>query len=241
MPRRRRNDPPEEAPADATPPPEVVPQEQARPVLRSTASIDPELDRSIPGADRVVRDVMVRQLEEDSERVQQTFEANRNDSVLGILDAVVAGIKNGTEISSKQEAIAKIILNQEERASLIDQILLTHDYERLANYVKARKVIEDFLLLCAQRGDLSATEALAFMKIIQTETAGLSARIRSGATKVNDIVQLVEKVDYKLHQHGEDLGKKFSKTSPQSREIIRRLAHKLNKASVGPAKDSIND
>jgi len=176
---------------------------------------------------------MHRQLQDGAEAAQAIFQEGQSDPVLKILDKVVQGIKHGTDISENQEEISKLILNQESRAELIDNILLTHDYDRLVKYVRARKVLEDFLLLACQRGDLSATEALAFMKIVMTESETIQHRVKAGATSVKDIINLVSKADYAVQAKEADLTKKFDKTTPQGREIIRRLAHRLNKVQKG--------
>lgn len=242
--RKKREAPVEDTPAAPTVEAEVLPPEPSRPPsagVRATASTSIELEASITGQAAAVRDVMHRQLTDGAEAAQRVFAEGQNDNVLKVLDTVVSGIKNGTDISANQEEISKLILNQESRAELIDNILLTHDYDRLVKYVRARKVLEDFLLLSCQRGDLSATEALAFMKIVMSESETLQNRIKAGATSVKDILGLVNKADFALQVKETELSKKFEKTSPQGREIIRRLAHRLNKVQKGANKQSIPD
>lgn len=246
-PRRRRQKPAVEQPAEQTPPPQIVEAEIVNssqleaPVVtpvRATAASSIELEAALSGQARAVRDVMHRQLQDGAEAATKIYEDGKNDHVLNILDTIVTGIKNGTDISSSQGEISKLILNQESRAELIDNILLTHDYDRLVKYVRARKVLEDFMLLCIQRGDLSATEALAFMKIVMDETKMLQTRVKAGATSIKDVEQLVNKVDFALHAKEAEINKKYDKTSPQGREIIRKLAHALNRVKGGGKPDS---
>jgi hypothetical protein len=220
---------PENGAPSPEPPPEVV-----QPV-RNTASSDFNLEANLNGAARVIRDVMIRQLNDGAAQTSV-------DPILDVLETVVNGIKHGTDISAQEERITKVILNQEQRAELIDNIMLTHDFDRLVQYAKARKVLEDFLLKSAIRGDLSVTEALAFMRIVQTESETLQNRVKSGAHSVKDIVQMIQKVDYTIQRNEQDLAKKYKNTSPQSREVMRRLGHKLNKLGKDKAnKTAIED
>lgn len=211
--------------------------------VRATAASHFDLETALTGAARIMRDVMMRQLNDNPEAAQETFRrSTEGDPVLDVLENVVKGIKHGTDISSHEEQIEKLVLNQEQRAELIDNILLTHDYDRLVKYIKARKVLEDFMLLCAERGDLSVTEALAFMKIVHDESETLQGRVKAGATSIKDVVSMLHKVDYAIQANEKGLQKKFDKTTPQGREIIRRLAHKLQKATHGKVKkESIPD
>jgi hypothetical protein len=142
---------------------------------------------------------------------------------------VVDSIKSGKSITDSHVQIASLINNQEERAKLLDTLLLTHDYDRLVNFLYARKQLEQLLLSAAMRGDLTPTEQLAFMTIVLKETETISQRIRAGANSEKDIMSLLNKVDYTMQVSESDSLKKFKDTTPQGREIIRRLAHRLSK------------
>jgi len=186
------------------------------------------LDSALKGAAKIVRDVVLREL---SSRDVHTVElvSSDKDPVLDVLDHVVNGIKTGSNLTEQYPEIARLVNNQESRAELINNLLLTHDYDRLVKYVRARQSLEKFMFECANRGDLSPTEGLAFMSMVMSETETIYSRVKSGATKINDVVGMLNKIDYTVQQSEKELLNKFKKTTPQGREIVRRLIHKLNK------------
>lgn len=154
-----------------------------------------------------------------------------NDPVLSVLDAVVNGIVHGSEVKNQQANIEKLISGQESRAELIDQLMLTHDYTRLLAFAKARAKLEQFMLACANRDDLSPMETLAISKYITDELKSLEGRVKAGSTSVGDFMQLMSKIDYTVSLNQRELEKKLSTTTPQGREIIRRAAYKLGQLS----------
>lgn len=155
-----------------------------------------------------------------------------DDVVLDTLDQVIESLKTGREITGLRDRIAQMVTNQESRAELISNMAMTHDFDRLSRYMRARASLEDILLNAAVDRTLSPTQALAFLKITQEQSEIILNRIRAGATNIQDLLSLLNKADYALQLQDAELQKKFSNTSPQGREIIRRLAHRLNKAAA---------
>jgi len=155
-----------------------------------------------------------------------------DDAVLDTLDEVIDSLKTGREISGLRERIAQLVTNQESRAELVSNMAMTHDFDRLSRYMRARASLEDILLTAAIDRSLSPTQALAFLKITQEQSEIILNRVRAGANNIQDLLSLLNKADYALQLQDEELAKKFSNTSPQGREIIRRLAHRLNKVAA---------
>jgi hypothetical protein len=153
------------------------------------------------------------------------------DMVLDTLDEVINSLKTGREITGLRERIAQLVTNQESRAELVSNMVMTHDFDRLARYMRARASLEDILLKAAVDRTLTPTQALAFLKIAQEQSEIILNRVRAGATNIQDLLSLLNKADYALQVQDAELAKKFSNTSPQGREIIRRLVHHLNKAA----------
>jgi hypothetical protein len=154
------------------------------------------------------------------------------DAVLDTLDEVIDSLKTGREISGLRERIAQLVTNQESRAELVSNMAMTHDFDRLSRYMRARASLEDILLTAAVDRSLTPTQALAFLKITQEQSEIILNRVRAGATNIQDLLSLLNKADYALQVQDAELAKKFSNTSPQGREIIRRLAHRLNKVAA---------
>lgn len=178
----------------------------------------------------VNREALTKVSETFSDRSDKTLvKTTEDDRVLATLQRVVDGINGGKNLSSDISEIAQLISHQEDRAELIDNLMLTHDYSRLIRYVKARDHLENFLLDCAMRGDLSPAEALAFQKLVMDESSKIMDRVKSGATSVKDIIGLMNKVDYTVTLSEKQLQRQFAKTTPQGREVVRRLTHRLAK------------
>lgn len=213
------------------------------------------LESCLNGAGRIVRDVMERQWRDRSAQatVQQISSSNLPsnavtvvvlddaatpltpppaapaDEVLQTLQRLISGLQQGGDISHLKDELAKYVLNQESRAELVTNLVMTHDYNRLNNYMHARASLENILLQAATGSRLTPTQALAFLKIVQEESEIILNRVRAGATNVKDIVGLLNKADFALQTREGELAKKFASTTPQGREIVRRMAHRLRK------------
>jgi hypothetical protein len=155
-----------------------------------------------------------------------------NDDVLDTLDHVIEALKTGREITGLRERIAQLITNQESRAELISNLTLTHDFDRLKRYLRARAALEDMMLRAVTEQSLSPVDVLEFLNVIQEQSEKILNRVQSSATNIQDLTALLNKADYAVQTHDAELAKKFSNTSPQGREIIRRLAHRLYKLSA---------
>lgn len=229
-----------------------MPENQEDPVqlglFNPPAASDLSVD-AIRGAIGQVHNVIVRQLDarfQDARvqvEIEREIEEAKADTVLNTLSKVVGSIKTGESITDDtRESVTKLISNQEDRAELIQNLLLTHQYDRLVRYTKIRDHLERVMLACAKRGDLTAAEALAFMKITMEQTDSISSEVKAGATSVQDLMGMLNKVDFAVQISEKELEKKFANTSPQGREIVRRLATRLSKAAKGkPSKSSIKD
>lgn len=156
---------------------------------------------------------------------------NEKDPTLEVLNTVVQGIKNGTDLAPVYTQIARLINNQEERATLVNNLSLTHEYERKIEYMKARWALERYMFQLIATGKLKPHECMAFMRLIQEEEKVIDSTVKAGGTSPNDIMTMLNKVDFTFQMKQEELENKFKNTTPQGREIVRRLSYKLLKAS----------
>lgn len=188
------------------------------------------MDHSIGAVARVIRDAVVRDVENHPEHYFDLLDApNKADPAVLALEKVVHGINTGAPLSKSYGEIERLVSNQQDRAELFDNLLMAHDFTRLVGFLKARSRVENVLLAVAERGELTATESIAFLEMMNTQIGKIQTRIRSGAVANNDIMGLLAKVDFVMQQGEEDLEAKFAKSPPQSREIMRRLATRLAK------------
>lgn len=153
------------------------------------------------------------------------------DPILDAIERVIDGFKKGESLEPIRDKVRKLITAQESRAELVQSMMVMHDLDRLPKFLSARRSIETFLTQCAQRSDLSPAEGLAFLKLIQDEIVNIGNSVRSRAASVRDVEDLVDKADFVAQLSDEQIIKKFEKTSPLGREIIRKVSFRILKAA----------
>lgn len=151
--------------------------------------------------------------------------------VLGTMLKLVDGIKGGEKLTELTKEVTQYVANQEARSELLSNLALTHDFERSVKYAIVRDKLESYLLSLAANDRLTPSQSIMFLKIVQEEADNIAARVRAGANPVNDVVALLNRADFATQMEDEELQKKFAGTTPQGREIVRRLAYKLAKAT----------
>ena len=107
--------------------------------------------------------------------------------------------------------------------------------------LKVRAKVTNKLIKCAERDDLTPAEALACHKIFGDEITSIRSYLKDySAGPLKDVEGLLEKIDFNDSSNLRELAKKFEKTTPQGRELIRRLLHeikmKIEKAQVAEEK-----
>lgn len=143
---------------------------------------------------------------------------------LDVFDAIVDGINNGTDLSAEFPRLSRLIHAQEQRSEVIKQLLLTHDYGRLAKAVRARDRLEETLYTQAMNDELLPAERVILLEKLETVITASQRRIGAESTTVHDIESLLEKIDYTTEAAGAGLRNKFKGTSAQGREVVRKLA-----------------
>lgn len=143
---------------------------------------------------------------------------------LDVFDRIVDGINQGTDLSDEFPRLARLIYAQESRSAVITQLLLTHDYSRLAKAVRARDRLEESLFVSAMNDDLLPAERVLLLEKLETIVTASQRRIGAESTSIQDIESLLEKIDYSTEAAGATLRKKFAGTSAQGREVVRKLA-----------------
>jgi len=171
----------------------------------------------------------------------ETSEQDQFDPVIDTMQAVVEGIVAGRDISSYRGKIERLISNQESRAELIDNLILTHDYTRLLKFIKTRSKLEDSLLELAETENLTPHEKMVLLRYVSDEAKFLGNKVKAGSSSVKDILGLLNRVDFHVQVSQKELEKRLSTTSPQGREIVRRTAYRLLKLSGSAQRNSVPD
>ena len=193
------------------------------------------LERELSGCARVVRDVLVRTLLnqqallEDGQQPAPPPPYTTKSPALDMLEVVVDATKTGKDIQPHYDTLNRIVANHEERSEIISNLLLARDEERIPLLLRAHQRLEDLLLLAVEQGNLDPTEAMAFFKLMKDEIEGITDRVRGSTVGVKDVMTLLTKIDYTVQSKDKQLAKKFAKTSPQGREIVRRILFKFQR------------
>jgi hypothetical protein len=143
--------------------------------------------------------------------------------VTDLLNVIVHGIQTGEDFSGTYPTIARLVNNQEHRAKLVDQLTLVDDYRRAAAFIELRNELETELISAARNNLLHPSERLVLLKMTDDRLKDIQNRISGSAVDIQDVLSLLQKANYAVEMKGDALKKKFITTSPQGREIIRKL------------------
>ena len=157
-------------------------------------------------------------------------ELSTDNPTLAVLQDMVEGMKAGESLEDLRVPLLQLTGNQEERAKLVRSLMLTHDYSRLSNYLILRDKLEQLMLGFAVGGQLSPAEGLSFLRTVREEISTIQGSVTEGATSSGDVTTLLNKVSFAAKAHEDILSKKI-KSSPQNRELVRKLIFRLSKLS----------
>ena len=134
----------------------------------------------------------------------------------------------GSNLGPLKEDFLKLFSSLDEKNALCDAMLMLYDKQRLFSLLMARAHITSNLIKCAEREDLTPAEELAFFKIFGDEVTSIRESLKEfSAAPLKDVEALLEKIDSNDAGNLRDLAKQFEVTTPQGREIIRRVLYKL--------------
>ena len=130
----------------------------------------------------------------------------------------------GSNLGPLKEDFLKLFSSLDEKNALCDAMLMLYDKQRLFSLLKARARVASYLIKCSERQDLTPAEELAFYKIFGDDVASIRASLKEfSAEPLKNIEALLEKIDSNDAGNLRELAKKYERTTPQGREIIRRL------------------
>lgn len=179
------------------------------------------LEKALSPAARVVVDIYNRGL---------AVSSRPKNAVTSVMREIVAGIEEGKDIRETYSAIGRLIHNNEQRANVINQLLMTNDFRRATELTEARDQLEFELIQAAKRNDLTAEERLVLMKMLDEQLKMVSGRLAAGAQPVQDLIGLMQKINFAAQHDDRALQQRFAQTSPQGREIIRKLVTTMGRA-----------
>ena len=153
------------------------------------------------------------------------------DEAVDALKRVLRGITAGEDLKDSEPMIARLVANQEARAKVINSLIMTHDYERLVRFIDVRKNMDRVIIDAAANKELKWQTAVNLYKLVTLEVEEISGRMRAQMMGNTEMLNLIQKVGWATDMDDMALADKLKGTSPQGREIIRRVAYKLKKAA----------
>lgn len=152
------------------------------------------------------------------------------DTVLDALASIVNSVVTGTPFE-QGNTVARLVHEQEQRAELISSLLLTHDQERLVRFLRMRKKLEGDLEVALNTGILSNADKVAFLNYLNSESRQMENNVRAGSAGLKDVIGMLVKLDYSMSQGDGVLRQRLAATSPQAREVVRKLAYRIGRAT----------
>ncbi len=153
-----------------------------------------------------------------------------SDPSVQAIKELVDNINAGTEIPKTQELkIASLIHGQDDRAEIISKLYLTHEYGRLAKFLKLREKVEDMLFKLINTATLSPPEIMAIHQLLTGEINSIAKNVKAGSASVKDLFGLLNKINFQLIERDDELKKEYAGTTGQEREIMRKIAYGVKK------------
>lgn len=185
-----------------------------------------DLANMLTGAARVMNDLVTRHMI-DVLNGQEEAPSMEPDASLTVLNNLVHAFSSGEALDKIKPDIDRLTMAQDDRMTLVNSLTTQHSLIRMARLMMARDRLERFMLASVERSDLTPSEALLFLKMIQTDMSEIQDQIKP--TPIKDSKGLVDKVDYAQKKAIATTLSRYDNTSPQGREIIRKVIHGLLK------------
>lgn len=186
------------------------------------------------GDEQVVGNVISREIIEP--QVQHVIP---EDPTIAVLDKLVRGILDGTDLSDVKPEVTRILSSQKDKARIVQALVANHDFHRINLLLRVRARQEGLLYAANQRGDLSVHESMALFRLADTALAQVTRSIgatddsgSNGPSVVDSAATTLDKVDATRHARDNRNESKFTGTTPHGREIVRRRLYALKQALI---------
>ena len=153
------------------------------------------------------------------------------DSAVDALEAVVLSVVQSKELRGLRDKIEALVHGSASRADIASGLIDANNLSRLAKHAAARRNLERIILAEANKPEMDLGKAAVLFKLVNEVTTDLEGTVKTRTTEIKDVAGALGKADAVLSSSRADALKKFATTTPQGREIIRRLSHTVNKAA----------
>lgn len=143
---------------------------------------------------------------------------------LAVAAEVIPRFVQGKPTAQIKEKVAKVASAVDEKYKVLGSIVDSHMQERYLLHANMRWDLEQSLYRDLQADSLPALAKVAIYKMVREEAALMEKIIRAGANPLQDVQNALEKVDTVQKQTPGAMAKRLEGTTPQGREVARRLA-----------------
>ncbi|MHC4332497.1 MAG: hypothetical protein ACYSUV_01955 [Planctomycetota bacterium] len=161
----------------------------------------------------------------------------RSESNRGVesIAEVVSHIQGGTSLKEMQDNLSQVLGEQQSKATLLQATMFNHQMERVALHWDMRWQLERDLWQDLREQKMNVAEKLALLKLSCCEAEKSADYINDHSTSFTPL-QEVEPVVERASKPATDKDrvaqrKEFEGTTPQGREIIRRMTAKAKSVS----------
>lgn len=182
----------------------------------------------------VIHNVMMRQIRDDLDNPPPP---ENEHPALALLKKVQDARDAGQSLEPFKEEAAKILqgVEQEEKFTLL--VMRVLNLRKLRRQLETSEALDKFLHRIAKRGDLTSREALIFKQLNVNEIAKTAKELvdrleQPGAAEAFASMDFA-KMDYSLTVTDKTVSKEFAGTTPQGREIIRKITMQARRKIYG--------
>lgn len=184
--------------------------------------VEPVLPRN---AEDMIQNVIVRQLLDD-QHLPQRVPPREGNPILGTMRQVITAARDGKTMAPLQPLIERYTQANNDMAQVLGHMFLRYKNDQLVTWMETEEQLETFLQRCMRRGDLTPAEALVFLKLCKDEIGknvkSLQEQLEKGVPQL-DATAATTKMDYTYQITEREAMKGFEQTTPQGREIVRKL------------------
>jgi hypothetical protein len=152
-------------------------------------------------------------------------------AVLNVASETIPRFVAGKPTAQIKDRVSKVAGSVEDKYKILGSIVESHTMERYLLHARMRWDLEQSIFRNLVADELDPMTKVALYKMVLSETSLMEKIIRQGANPTQDLQGLAEKIDAVQKQTPGDLARRLEGTTPQGREIARRVVAQAQQLS----------
>lgn len=173
--------------------------------------------------EEIVHNLMLRQVQDD---LVDPPQAESSHPALELLKKVQEARDRGESLEAYKEETTRILYGIDQEERLASAVLRVYALRKLRRQLETDEFLDKFLHRLAKRGDLTPREAMVLKQLTMNEMAKTAKELvdrLNAPTLENFNGADLSRMDYTLQVTEKTTNKVFAGTTPQGREIIRKI------------------